>query len=147
MESYNKESDAVKTHLSFLQSIITRMAENSFKCKGWAITICSAILVLFIQNDVKNNMIWITVIPMSMFFVLDSYYLALEKHFRDKYNELVSHLSKKLNGVKESEVYKISGPGVGSIAKNLLLSLISPSIFLFYLCFIILIIILYKLFT
>ena len=39
-------------HLEFIQSIITRMASNSFLLKGWAITIVSALIAISID---KNN--------------------------------------------------------------------------------------------
>ena len=42
-------------HIDLAQSIITRMAQNSFVIKGWMITIVVGLFV-FLQNDnYKNN--------------------------------------------------------------------------------------------
>lgn len=42
-----KENSAIQAHVNMLQGVINRMANNSANCKTWAITIISAILVLY----------------------------------------------------------------------------------------------------
>jgi hypothetical protein len=37
--------DQIK-HVEFIQNAITRMASNSFMCKGWAVTLFAAIMVI-----------------------------------------------------------------------------------------------------
>lgn len=43
------ESSAVQAHVSMLQGIINRMANNSANCKTWTITIVAAMLVLLVD--------------------------------------------------------------------------------------------------
>ncbi len=79
-----------KLHLEFIQNVITRMASNSFMCKGWSITLFAALMV--IDNTISEKII--QTLPITAVFVLlafwfvDSYYLHLEKLFRDLYNEV-----------------------------------------------------------
>ena len=42
----NEESPAVHAHLTILQGVIQRMAENSRSCKVWCVTLVAATLVL-----------------------------------------------------------------------------------------------------
>lgn len=44
------ESSAVQAHVSMLQGIINRMANNSANCKTWTITIVAAMLVLLVDK-------------------------------------------------------------------------------------------------
>ena len=37
-------------HLEFIQTVITRMNQNSFQIKGWMITIVSALLALYASS-------------------------------------------------------------------------------------------------
>ena len=46
----NHESSAVRTHLTIMQGVIQRMAENSRACKVWCVMLVSAILVLVAQR-------------------------------------------------------------------------------------------------
>ena len=75
--------------LNILQSIISRMAINSSNCKLWAVTLLSAIMVLFLSTDDANlsvNKI-ILLIPILPFMFLDAFYLGLERHFVKEYND------------------------------------------------------------
>jgi len=88
---FKENSQAVQSHLTILQSVIQRMANNSASSKAWCITLVSAILVI-VADKAKPQYAWIAVIPMILFFVLDSYYLALEKGIRNAYNDFIKKL-------------------------------------------------------
>lgn len=79
-------------HLEFIQNIITRMNKNSFQLKGWNITILSAFLALYASS---HNTIYILValLPIIIFWSLDSYYLQQERKFRGLYNDIVNNTS------------------------------------------------------
>ncbi len=85
------DSPAVHTYLNMLQGVINRMAGNSGACKTWAVTLVSALLVLVLDKG-KQSAALIAMLPVVAFFVLDSYYLALERGFRDTYTEFVADL-------------------------------------------------------
>lgn len=108
MSGNNKENIAVQKHIDILQEIINRMAGNSFYCKSWAITLISAILVVLFDKS-KMNTIYIVYLPLGMFYFLDSFYLGLERHFRDKYNDFISMLCK--DEFNFNSVLVINGPG------------------------------------
>jgi hypothetical protein len=97
------ESPAIIKHLEFYQSIISRMANNSASCKTWSITLTSALIVLSI--DKSNISIWISLIPILIFYFLDSFYLGLEREFRDSYNEFLVKLN--TDAIEKKDIYKI----------------------------------------
>ena len=85
------ESAAVQTHLTILQDVIRRMAENSRSCKVWCVTLVSAVLVLSAQTGNAQH-VWIALVPALLFLALDTYYLALERGFRNAYEAFVRKL-------------------------------------------------------
>ncbi|MBW1716029.1 MAG: hypothetical protein JRJ77_09420 [Deltaproteobacteria bacterium] len=91
MMTVNHESPAVHNYLSILQTVISRMASNSAGCKTWCITLVSAMVVVIANID-KHDYIWIGLVPIVLFFFLDSYYLGLERRFRALYNDFVRKL-------------------------------------------------------
>ncbi len=90
-ERVTLNSPSVPSYLSILQAVIGRMAVNSASCKTWCVTLVSAIAVI-IADKGRPNFVWISLIPIVLFLLLDSYYLALEKEFRDKYNDFIRKL-------------------------------------------------------
>ncbi len=85
------ESASIQTHLGIIQNVIQRMATNSSSCKAWCVTLVSAVLVI-IADKGKPEYAWIAMLPTIVFAALDAYYLALEKAFRNSYNEFISKL-------------------------------------------------------
>jgi len=74
-------------HLEMIQCVITRMSNCSFALKGWTVTLEVALLALIIRNNSKAGWIVILAIPILFFWVLDSYYLYLEKLYRELYDK------------------------------------------------------------
>jgi hypothetical protein len=83
MDNNNKleilENSAVQAHISMLQGIINRMAENSANCKNWTVTLVAAMLVLLVDKNMQIPNAWICLIPIGLFYLLDCYYLGLER--------------------------------------------------------------------
>ena len=104
----NHESSAVRTHLTIMQGVIQRMGENSRACKVWCVTLVSAILVLVAQTGDPRHAL-IALAPTALFFVLDAYYLALERGFRESYSAFVD----KVHGgeVTTSDLYAVAASG------------------------------------
>lgn len=71
-------------HLELIQDIIRRMSSNSFKLKGWAVTLISGIFVLA-AKDTEKIFFFIAYLPIIMFWGLDSFYLLQEKGYRALY--------------------------------------------------------------
>lgn len=102
------ESPSIQTHLGILQNVIQRMASNSSSCKAWCVTLVSAILVI-VADKGKPDYAWIAMFPTIVFAALDAYYLALEKAFRNSYNDFISKLHKK--ALTENDLYSVVPKG------------------------------------
>ena len=85
---FGPESSAVQKHLEIMQDVITRMAENSRSCKVWCVTLVAATLVLVARTGKADHAL-IAIVPAALFYVLDAYYLMLERRFRKSYNNFV----------------------------------------------------------
>lgn len=127
-EKVDERSPAVQVHLNITQSVIQRMASNSASCKAWCITLVSAILVIVADKETPRYAI-IAIIPTVLFLILDSYYLALEKMFRDSYNSFIERLHAR--EITTSDIYAVSPSG--SLVRTFFKSLLSFSIWPFYL--------------
>lgn len=105
---FDETSPSIQTHLGILQGIILRMATNSTSCKTWCITIVSAILVI-VADKGKPDFAWIALFPAILFAALDAYYLALEKGFRNSYNEFINKLH--TGQAKMEDLYSVAPTG------------------------------------
>ena len=85
------QSFAVQKHLEIMQGVIQRMAENSRSCKLWCITLVSAVLVLVARTGEPRHAL-IALGPAILLYLLDAYYLALERNFRRSYEKFVDKL-------------------------------------------------------
>ncbi len=75
-----------RCHLNMIQQVITRMGNNSFALKGWSVGMMIAIYAFAGQNSHKA--VVVTLIPLIVFWFLDSYYLTLERKFRALYDDV-----------------------------------------------------------
>jgi len=71
-------------YLEFLQNVITRMNSNSFLIKGWTITLVSALFALA-AKDANPKFAMISYIVIPIFWMLDGYYLSIERQYRALY--------------------------------------------------------------
>ena len=127
MTIYDHESSSVQTHLRMLQDVIQRMAENSRSCKTWCVTVAAAVLFLVARSGVVWYVL-IVLVPVFLFFILDVYYLYLERRFRLTYGD---KLAKLRHGTYGAEDVFVVEPAAGSW-RLLLRCLASPSVWSFY---------------
>lgn len=75
------------------------MAANSAACKTWCVTLVSAILILVVDRN-KPALAFVAITPSAVLMLLDAYYLALERAFRDQYGAAVAalHGGEAVNG-------------------------------------------------
>ncbi len=116
MTACGQDREDIRAHLAMMQSVITRMAENSRACKTWAVTLVAAILVVGARFGTSSDetafgpeAALIALVPAILFWVLDSYYFALERAFRESYNGFVTRLH--VGELKGDEVFKIVPSG------------------------------------
>jgi hypothetical protein len=93
-ESYIKD-------LEFIQDIISRLSENSFKIKGWSITLIVVVL-LFRTRDLH---LLVSFIPLFGFWALDAYYLKLERRYRAMYKDARAGNEKRDQFEMDSSAY------------------------------------------
>lgn len=82
-----KAYPAVKAHIDMLQGIISRMAKNSASCKSWAIPMVTAIVTLALEKGILPTKV--AYIPVGLFYILDCYYLGLERKFKDRLRDFI----------------------------------------------------------
>ncbi len=85
------DNNAVLKHVAMYQDIIKRMAGNSSDCKKWCIALVTALLA-FAAKDGNSSGILLAIIPILLFWFLDTCYLGLEKQFRAAFNEQMAQL-------------------------------------------------------
>ena len=106
----NEESSAVQTHLTIMQGVINRMAENSRSCKVWCVTLVAATLVLVARTGEPQHAL-IALVPTLLFLFLDSYYLALERAFIRSQNTFVGKLHR--GELESADIYRVIPSGMG----------------------------------
>ena len=74
-------------HLEFIQGVINRLATDSFRMKGWAVVLVSALLVLLAREG-RIEFAYIGFVPVLVFWGLDGYFLWQERLFRDLYDHV-----------------------------------------------------------
>ena len=103
------------------------MAENSRSCKLWSITALSAVIFLAARTGVP----WYTLIalvPLFLFFLLDVYYLSLERRFRGSYEGTLKKLRDGAYGPEDAYQIAPADFSIGTIMRCLR----SPSVYLYY---------------
>ncbi len=83
-------------HLEFIQNVITRMNTNSFLIKGWTITLISALFALA-AKDSNIKFVLVSYIALPIFWGLDGFFLAMERRYRDLYNEVTSKTENEID--------------------------------------------------
>ena len=98
--------------IDLIQAVITRMANNSFQCKGWLIGILT--LVIAIGKDSVFNSWFFTLVlllPILVFWYLDGFFLYAEQRYRDLYNftiqkRIEGQLQKQIDGKSPEQIEK-----------------------------------------
>jgi hypothetical protein len=81
--------------LDLIQSVVNRMAANSFEVKKWSLSIVAIVLALG-KDDLHNDQHLLalgTVVGMTVlaFWFLDAYFLRLERMYRKLYEYVIAH--------------------------------------------------------
>lgn len=121
------EAASIQTHLGIIQNVIQRMSTNSTNCKAWCVTLVAAVLVI-VADKGKPGYAWIALLPTVVFLALDAYYLALEKAFRNCYNQFVSKL--RAGSLFEQDLYSVMP--IGNMSKLQFEAIKSFSVWGFY---------------
>lgn len=92
-------------HLDHLQAVITRHNSNSFLIKGWTITICTAVFT--IAGTWKEPILaLVALVPVTVLWILDSFYLANERCFVSLYTAAINNYSLKVKNKQLLEKHR-----------------------------------------
>jgi hypothetical protein len=76
-------------HLKLIETVVGRMAANSFLLKGWTVTLVAALGALA-KADADRSFAWIAVGVVVVFALLDAFYLAIERSYRKLYQKVAA---------------------------------------------------------
>ncbi len=77
--------------LKILQGVINRMAQNSLECKKWTLVLAVGVLSLKIEAISHLYGLCVLGVLLACFYLLDAYYLMLERLFREQYQWLIEN--------------------------------------------------------
>ena len=83
-----KEEKQFIDELKIIQDVIKRMADNSFKIKGWTVTL---IVIALIFKNTSGIGPLVAFLPLFSFWFLDTYYLRMEKIYRKIYEWTIAN--------------------------------------------------------
>jgi hypothetical protein len=79
--------EAKLKHLEFIQNVIDRLSTSAFLFKGWAITIAAG-LAAVASSGAKRDLIVVAVIATALFWLIDAFYLSVERCYRGLYEDV-----------------------------------------------------------
>jgi hypothetical protein len=79
--------EAKLKHLEFIQNVIDRLSTSAFLFKGWAITIAAG-LAAVASSGAKRDLIVVAVIATALFWLIDAFYLSVERCYRELYEDV-----------------------------------------------------------
>jgi hypothetical protein len=112
------DSPAATAHVTMLQGIISRLASNSASCKTWCLALVSALLSLAGAAHVPA-MVSFALVPVIIFGLLDSMYLAQERAYRSLFGTIVGSI--RAGTYRLEQAYEARAPlGRGAFLKAFL---------------------------
>jgi len=82
-------TEELHKELDLIQSCVTRMAQNSFALKGWALAVLAALVALSAERMALWVLCLIGIALLMMFWMLDAFFLQMEKCYRFKYEWVI----------------------------------------------------------
>jgi RsiW-degrading membrane proteinase PrsW (M82 family) len=84
---YDEFDEARIKHLEFIQAVITRLGNDGFLTRGWALTVAGAFLGFAVNT--RNRWLAIaSMVPTLGFWWLDGFFLRAERLFRKLYGRV-----------------------------------------------------------
>ena len=124
------DKEILHKEIDLIQSIISRMANNSFLLKGWLISIIAVILALskdsILSNDVQL-LCFLLILPTVTFWYLDAYYLHKEKCYRKLYDWVIQNRNKNTEFLYSLDYTRFKGE-----VKNTISIMFTKSLFPIY---------------
>ena len=124
------KEEILHKEIDLIQSVINRMAHNSFMLKGWLVTILVAVLALTKDTLLTNNTEYLSLIlilPLVVFWYLDAFFLHKERCYRKLYDWVIT------NRMKTNEhMYSLNYKRFEKEVDNIFCIMFSKTLFPFY---------------
>lgn len=88
------KTEILHKEIDLIQSVITRMANNSFLLKGWLITLIAVILALSKDTILISEIAYLGIIiclPVFVFWYLDAFFVHKERCYRKLYEWVIQN--------------------------------------------------------
>lgn len=122
--------ETLHKEIDLIQSVISRMASNSFLLKGWLISLIAVILALtkdtLLTDDIKYLCL-ILMLPVIVFWYLDAFFLHKEKCYRKLYDWVIKNRS-----TSEEFLYSLDYSRFKNEVKGIFKIMFSRTLFPFY---------------
>lgn len=100
-----EERDVIHKELDLIESVISRMANNSFMLKGWTVTLVVGVIALYNVVNFPNWLLYILLGFVVVFLgMLDAFYLLMER----KYTALYSDVRKRRMAADYTDLYSLN---------------------------------------
>lgn len=123
---YKMDNDLFKKEIDLIQDVIKRMASNSFLIKGWMVTLVLSSVALN-KDGANTTRLFLALIPLTMFWILDGYFLRQERLFRKLYNWVILERPKSKQLMFDTNVGRFINDVPGLVA-----TMFSQTLFVFY---------------
>jgi hypothetical protein len=91
MSNLTKNEKLLIDEIKIIQDVIKRMADNSFKIKGWTVTLIVITLIFKGKSNINHLLAFL---PLVSFWILDTYYLRVERIYRKIYAWVIKNRPK-----------------------------------------------------
>lgn len=89
----NLYNDDDRQYLQMMQNNIERMAANSANCKTWMVAFVTAFMALGSSFAVARYWLLLGIIPILLFWYLDTFYLHLERAMRNRERDFLNKIA------------------------------------------------------
>lgn len=83
-------------HIEMIETIIERMAKNSFQLKSWSMTLIALVGAVSARGSDKR-FILLAFIPIVGFWILDSFYLQQERKYKLLYKNVIERVENQID--------------------------------------------------
>jgi hypothetical protein len=91
------DKEILHKEIDLIQNVINRMANNSFMLKGWLVSLIVVVLALTKDTIVATELSYFSLIlllPVIVFWYLDTFFLHKEKCYRKLYEWVIENREK-----------------------------------------------------
>lgn len=133
------ELSSLHKEIDLIQNCITRMAQNSFMIRGWAISIVVITwAIIGIVESWGSIALILLLLPILMFWYLDAFFLMTERRYRDMYKSI---LEKRLKDKNFENMYDLNPNNFKNGFMDLPKCMISKTLWPFYLSLIVVVVV------